>query len=103
MVIICSLRTWIPWASTNSITVAPAPTLSDSTYQRMRDMAIKMMRAIGNFAEVAMCSSPSARTKEIVTIEINPGSPFFGIGIQGHRLPIAKIAAKLAMAIVWMN
>ena len=46
------LKIWILWGSIqgDSITVAPAMTLSDATYQRMRDMAIKMMRSIGDFA-----------------------------------------------------
>jgi len=52
VVIICSIENFDPIGihTGDSITVAPAMTLSDTTFQKMRDMAIKMMRAIGNFA-----------------------------------------------------
>ena len=74
--IICSIENFDPIGihTGDSITVAPAMTLSDTTYQRMRDMAIKMMRAIGNFAggcNVQFAVSPDEK-EDIIAIEINP-------------------------------
>ena len=76
VVIICTIENMDPMGihTGDSITVAPAMTLSDSTYQRMRDMAIKMMRSIGDFAggcNVQFAISPD-ENEDIIAIEINP-------------------------------
>jgi carbamoyl-phosphate synthase large subunit len=84
----------------DSITVAPAMTLSDSTYQRMRNMAIKMMRSIGDFAggcNVQFAVSPD-ENEDIIAIEINPRvSRSSALASKATGYPIAKIAAKLAI------
>jgi len=84
----------------DSITVAPAMTLSDLTFQRMRDMAIKMMRSIGDFAggcNVQFAVSPDEEEK-IIAIEINPRvSRSSALASKATGYPIAKIAAKLAI------
>ena len=76
VVIICAIENMDPMGihTGDSITVAPAMTLSDTTYQRMRDMAIHMMRSIGDFAagcNVQFAVSPDAN-EDIIAIEINP-------------------------------
>ncbi|MDZ4822382.1 MAG: carbamoyl-phosphate synthase large subunit [Flavobacteriales bacterium] len=102
VVIICSIENFDPLGihTGDSITVAPAMTLSDTTYQKMRDMAIKMMRAIGNFAggcNVQFAVSPDER-EEIIAIEINPRvSRSSALASKATGYPIAKIAAKLAI------
>jgi carbamoyl-phosphate synthase large subunit len=84
----------------DSITVAPAMTLSDTTYQKMRDMAIQMMRSIGTFAggcNVQFAVSPD-ENEDIVAIEINPRvSRSSALASKATGYPIAKIAAKLAI------
>jgi carbamoyl-phosphate synthase large subunit len=84
----------------DSITVAPAMTLSDHTFQRMRDMAIKMMRSIGDFAggcNVQFAVSPDKK-EDIIAIEINPRvSRSSALASKASGYPIAKIAAKLAI------
>jgi len=84
----------------DSITVAPAMTLSDTTYQKMRDMAIKMMRSIGDFAggcNVQFAVSNDEK-EEIIAIEINPRvSRSSALASKATGYPIAKIAAKLAI------
>ena len=84
----------------DSITVAPAMTLSDKTYQRMRDMAIHMMRSIGDFAggcNVQFAVSPDDK-EEIIAIEINPRvSRSSALASKATGYPIAKIASKLAI------
>ncbi len=84
----------------DSITVAPAMTLSDTTFQKMRDMAIKMMRSVGNFAggcNVQFAVSPDDK-EEIIAIEINPRvSRSSALASKATGYPIAKIAAKLAI------
>ena len=84
----------------DSITVAPTMTLSDETFQRMRDMAIKMMRNIGDFAggcNVQFAVSPD-ENEEIIAIEINPRvSRSSALASKASGYPIAKIAAKLAI------
>jgi len=84
----------------DSITVAPAMTLSDKTYQRMRDMAIKMMRSIGDFAggcNVQFAVSPDEK-EDIIAIEINPRvSRSSALASKATGYPIAKIASKLAI------
>ncbi len=84
----------------DSITVAPAMTLSDRTYQKMRDMAIHMMRSIGDFAggcNVQFAVSPD-ENEDIIAIEINPRvSRSSALAVKATGYPIAKIAAKLAI------
>ncbi|MFT7344380.1 MAG: carbamoyl-phosphate synthase large subunit [Lentimonas sp.] len=102
VVIICSIENFDPMGvhTGDSITVAPAMTLSDTAYQKMRDMAIKMMRSIGNFAggcNVQFAVSPDER-EEIIAIEINPRvSRSSALASKATGYPIAKIAAKLAL------
>ncbi|HWY13490.1 MAG TPA: carbamoyl-phosphate synthase large subunit [Bacteroidia bacterium] len=100
--IICSIENFDPMGvhTGDSITVAPAMTLSDSTYQRMRTMAIKMMRSIGNFAggcNVQFAVSDDER-EEIIAIEINPRvSRSSALASKATGYPIARIASKLAI------
>ena len=100
--IVCSIENFDPMGihTGDSITVAPAMTLSDSTFQRMRDMAIKMMRSIGDFAggcNVQFAVSPDEK-EEIIAIEINPRvSRSSALASKATGYPIAKIAAKLAI------
>lgn len=102
VIIICSIENMDPMGihTGDSITVAPAMTLSDTTYQKMRDMAIKMMRAIGDFAggcNVQFSVSPDEK-EEIIAIEINPRvSRSSALASKATGYPIAKIAAKLAI------
>ena len=102
VVIICTIENMDPMGihTGDSITVAPAMTLSDATFQRMRDMAIKMMRAIGNFSggcNVQFAVSPDNK-EDIVAIEINPRvSRSSALSSKATGYPIAKIAAKLAI------
>ena len=100
--IICSIENFDPMGihTGDSITVAPAMTLSDRTYQRMRTEAIKMMRAIGDFAggcNVQFAVSPDEK-EEIYAIEINPRvSRSSALASKATGYPIAKIASKLAI------
>ncbi|MCM4168240.1 Carbamoyl-phosphate synthase large chain [Arenibacter antarcticus] len=102
VVIICTIENMDPMGihTGDSITVAPAMTLSDSTFQRMRDMAIKMMRSIGDFAggcNVQFAVSPDEK-EDIIAIEINPRvSRSSALASKATGYPIAKIAAKLAI------
>ncbi len=102
VVIICSIENFDPLGihTGDSITVAPAMTLSDTTFQRMRDMAIKMMRSIGNFAggcNVQFTVSPDEK-EEILAIEINPRvSRSSALASKATGYPIAKVASKLAI------
>lgn len=100
--IICSIENVDPMGihTGDSITVAPAMTLSDTTFQRMRNMAIEMMRAIGDFAGGCNVQfAVSADEKEdIISIEINPRvSRSSALASKATGYPIAKIAAKLAI------
>ena len=100
--IICSIENFDPMGihTGDSITVAPAMTLSDKTYQRMRDMAIHMMRSIGNFAggcNVQFAVSDD-ENEDIIAIEINPRvSRSSALASKATGYPIAKIASKLAI------
>jgi carbamoyl-phosphate synthase large subunit len=100
--IICSIENFDPMGvhTGDSITVAPAMTLSDVTFQKMRTMAIKMMRAIGNFAggcNVQFAVSPD-NAEDIIAIEINPRvSRSSALASKATGYPIAKIASKLAI------
>ncbi len=102
VVIICSIENFDPMGihTGDSITVAPAMTLSDKTYQKMRDMAIDMMRSIGDFAggcNVQFAVSDDER-EEIIAIEINPRvSRSSALASKATGYPIAKIASKLAI------
>ena len=100
--IVCSIENMDPMGihTGDSITVAPAMTLSDSTYQRMRDMAILMMRSIGDFSGGCNVQfAVSADEKEdIIAIEINPRvSRSSALASKATGYPIAKLAAKLAI------
>lgn len=100
--IICSIENFDPMGihTGDSITVAPAMTLSDTTFQRLRTMAIKMMRSIGNFAggcNVQFAVSPDEK-EDIIAIEINPRvSRSSALASKATGYPIARIASKLAI------
>ena len=102
VVIICTIENMDPMGihTGDSITVAPAMTLSDKTYQKMRDMAIHMMRNIGDFAggcNVQFAVSPD-ENEDIIAIEINPRvSRSSALASKATGYPIAKVAAKLAI------
>ncbi|PQJ81378.1 carbamoyl-phosphate synthase large subunit [Polaribacter glomeratus] len=102
VVIICSIENMDPMGihTGDSITVAPAMTLSDRTYQKMRDMAIHMMRSIGDFeggCNVQFAVSPDEK-EDIIAIEINPRvSRSSALASKATGYPIAKIATKLAI------
>ncbi len=99
--IICTVENFDPMGvhTGDSITVAPAMTLSDTAFQLMRDTAIEMMRDLGNFAggcNVQFALNPE--TEEIIAIEINPRvSRSSALASKATGYPIAKIAAKLAI------
>ena len=101
VVIICTVENFDPMGvhTGDSITVAPAMTLSDTAYQLMRNTAIMMMRDLGNFAggcNVQFALNP--KTEEIIAIEINPRvSRSSALASKATGYPIAKIAAKLAI------
>jgi carbamoyl-phosphate synthase large subunit len=101
VVIICTVENFDPMGvhTGDSITVAPAMTLSDTAYQHMRNTAIRMMRDLGNFAggcNVQFALNPA--TEEIIAIEINPRvSRSSALASKATGYPIAKIAAKLAI------
>jgi carbamoyl-phosphate synthase large subunit len=101
VVIICTVENFDPMGvhTGDSITVAPAMTLSDTAYQLMRNTAIRMMRDLGNFAggcNVQFALNPD--TEEIIAIEINPRvSRSSALASKATGYPIAKIAAKLAI------
>lgn len=101
VVIICTVENLDPMGihTGDSITVAPAMTLSDTAYQDMRDKAIKMMRSMGNFAggcNVQFAQDPE--TEELIAVEINPRvSRSSALASKATGYPIAKIAAKLAI------
>jgi carbamoyl-phosphate synthase large subunit len=101
VVIICTVENVDPMGihTGDSITVAPAMTLSDTGYQKMRDDAILMMRSLGNFAggcNVQFAMNPE--TEKIIPIEINPRvSRSSALASKATGYPIAKIAAKLAL------
>jgi len=102
VIIICVVENMDPMGihTGDSITVAPAMTLADTTYQRMRNMAIKMIRAIGNFAggcNVQFAVSPDEE-EQIIAIEINPRvSRSSALASKATGYPIAKVATKLAI------
>ena len=99
--IICTVENFDPMGvhTGDSITVAPAMTLSDTAFQLMRNTAIKMMRDLGNFAggcNVQFALNPN--NEEIIAVEINPRvSRSSALASKATGYPIAKIAAKLAI------
>ena len=99
--IICTVENFDPMGvhTGDSITVAPAMTLSDTAFQLMRNTAITMMRDLGNFAggcNVQFAMNPE--TEEIIAIEINPRvSRSSALASKATGYPIAKVAAKLAI------
>src|ERR1051326_7359846 len=101
VVIICTVENFDPMGvhTGDSITVAPAMTLSDTAFQLMRNTAIRMMRDLGNFSggcNVQFALNPE--TEEIIAIEINPRvSRSSALASKATGYPIAKIAAKLAI------
>ncbi len=102
VIIICTIENLDPMGihTGDSITIAPAMTLSDTAYQRMRNMAIKMMRSIGDFAggcNVQFAVNPDD-SEDIIAIEINPRvSRSSALASKATGYPIAKIASKLAI------
>ncbi len=102
VIIICNIENLDPMGihTGDSITIAPSMTLSDVTYQKMRDMAIVMMRSIGDFAggcNVQFAVNPD-ESEEIIAIEINPRvSRSSALASKATGYPIAKIASKLAI------
>ncbi|MGZ5419092.1 MAG: carbamoyl-phosphate synthase large subunit [Solirubrobacterales bacterium] len=101
VVIICSIENVDPMGvhTGDSVTVAPAQTLTDPLYQELRDQAIKVIRAVGvetGGANVQFAVDPE--TGEIVVIEMNPRvSRSAALASKATGFPIAKIAAKLAV------
>lgn len=101
VIIICSIENFDPMGvhTGDSVTVAPAMTLPDTVYQEMRNLAIKMMNGIGDFAggcNVQFAVNPE--TDDIIGIEINPRvSRSSALASKATGYPIAKIAAKLAI------
>jgi carbamoyl-phosphate synthase large subunit len=99
--IICTVENMDPMGihTGDSITVAPAMTLSDTAFQDMRNKAILMMRSLGNFAggcNVQFALNPD--TEDIISVEINPRvSRSSALASKATGYPIAKIAAKLAI------
>jgi carbamoyl-phosphate synthase large subunit len=101
VVVICVVENFDPMGihTGDSITVAPAMTLPDTVYQKMRDQAIKLMRSMGNFAGGCNIQfSVDPQSERIIVIEINPRvSRSSALASKATGYPIAKIAAKLAI------
>src|SRR6202158_1456957 len=101
VVIICSIENFDPMGvhTGDSITVAPAQTLTDREYQGMRDMAIKIIRKVGvetGGSNIQFAVNPD--NGEIRVIEMNPRvSGSSALASKATGFPIAKIAAKLAV------
>lgn len=101
MVIICTVENFDPMGihTGDSITVAPAMTLPDTVYQKMRNQSKQILKAIGNFAggcNVQFALNPE--NEDIICIEINPRvSRSSALASKATGYPIAKIAAKLAI------
>lgn len=99
--VICTIENFDPMGihTGDSITVAPAMTLSDTCFQNMRNMAFRMMRAMGTFAggcNVQFSVDPVS--EDIIAIEINPRvSRSSALASKATGYPIAKIAALLAL------
>ncbi|QLE43981.1 carbamoyl-phosphate synthase large subunit [Nostoc sp. C052] len=101
VVIICSIENLDPMGihTGDSITVAPAQTLTDKEYQRLRDMAIKIIREIGvetGGSNIQFAVNPL--NGDVVVIEMNPRvSRSSALSSKATGFPIAKMAAKLAV------
>src|ERR671938_310729 len=101
VVIICSIENFDPMGvhTGDSITVAPAQTLTDVEYQRLRDQAIKIIRKVGvetGGSNIQFAVSPE--NGEVRVIEMNPRvSRSSALASKATGFPIAKIAAKLAV------
>src|SRR5688572_27596777 len=101
VVIICSIENFDPMGvhTGDSITVAPAQTLTDKEYQKMRDAAIKVIRAIGvdtGGSNIQFAVNPD--DGRILIIEMNPRvSRSSALASKATGFPIAKMAAKLAV------
>ncbi len=101
VVIICTVENLDPMGihTGDSITVAPAMTLSDTAFQEMRNKAILMMRSLGNFSggcNVQFALNPD--TEDLIAVEINPRvSRSSALASKATGYPIAKVAAKLAI------
>ncbi len=101
VVIICSIENVDPMGvhTGDSVTVAPAQTLTDPLYQELRNQAIAVIRAVGvetGGSNVQFAVNPE--TEEIVVIEMNPRvSRSSALASKATGFPIAKIAAKLAV------
>ncbi|QKZ11257.1 carbamoyl-phosphate synthase large subunit [Spirosoma sp. KUDC1026] len=100
-IIICSIENFDPMGihTGDSITVAPAMTLPDTLYQKMRDLAIRVMSGIGQFAGGCNIQfSVDPQTDDIIVIEVNPRvSRSSALASKATGYPIAKIAAKMAV------
>ncbi|UFH54088.1 carbamoyl-phosphate synthase large subunit [Spirosoma sp. KNUC1025] len=100
-IIICSIENFDPMGihTGDSITVAPAMTLPDTLYQKMRDLAIRVMSGIGQFAGGCNIQfSVNPQTDDIIVIEVNPRvSRSSALASKATGYPIAKIAAKMAV------
>jgi carbamoyl-phosphate synthase large subunit len=101
VVIVCSIENVDPMGvhTGDSVTVAPQQTLTDALYQRLRDQAITVIRAVGvetGGSNVQFAVNPS--TEEILVIEMNPRvSRSSALASKATGFPIAKIAARLAV------
>lgn len=101
MVVICTIENLDPMGihTGDSVTLAPALTLPDRAFQRMRNMAKKLLKGLGNFA--AGCNVQFALdpvTEKVVVIEVNPRvSRSSALASKATGFPIAKVAAKLAI------
>ncbi len=101
VVIICTVENLDPMGvhTGDSITIAPAMTLSDTCFQHMRNQALRIMRGLGNFAggcNVQFAQNPE--TEELIAVEVNPRvSRSSALASKATGYPIAKIAAKLAI------
>src|SRR5207249_5877091 len=101
VVVICSIENVDPMGvhTGDSVTVAPAQTLTDRLYQELRDQALKVIRAVGvetGGSNIQFAVNP--RTGEVVVIEMNPRvSRSSALASKATGFPIAKIAAKLAV------
>ncbi|RMF65521.1 MAG: carbamoyl-phosphate synthase large subunit, partial [Bacteroidetes bacterium] len=101
VIIICSIENVDPMGvhTGDSVTVAPAQTLTDKQFQRMRDAAIRAMRSIGTFAggcNIQFAFDPA--TGRMIVIEINPRvSRSSALASKATGYPIAKVAARLAV------
>src|SRR5829696_3113404 len=101
VVIICSIENIDPMGvhTGDSVTIAPAQTLTDHLYQELRDQALAVIRAVGvetGGSNIQFAVNPSSG--EIVVIEMNPRvSRSSALASKATGFPIAKIAAKLAV------